>query len=117
MESAGAQGGAIFGMLFFIAVLLVMIIAGWKIFEKAGEPGWGVLVPIYNIVLMCKIAGKPTWWIVLFFIPFVNFIIGILLSVAMAEKFGKSIGFAIGLIILPFIFLPVLGFGDAQYAG
>jgi len=84
---------------------------------KAGEPGWAVLVPIYNIIVLLKIAGKPTWWFLLFLVPVVNLVIGIMVAIAVAENFGKSTGFGIGLALLPFVFYPMLGFGDAVYQG
>jgi hypothetical protein len=95
-------------VVFFVAVM-------WKIFAKAGEPGWACLVPIYNACVMFKIAGKPMWWILLCFIPIVNIIISILAAIGLANKFGKGGGFAVGLILLPFIFYPILAFGDAEY--
>jgi hypothetical protein len=72
-------------------------------------------VQIYNIYLILKIAGKPGWWLILFFIPIVGFIVMILVTVDLAKNFGKGVGFALGLIFLGFIFYPVLGFSDAQY--
>ncbi|MEM7158512.1 MAG: DUF5684 domain-containing protein [Myxococcota bacterium] len=97
-------------------VITIGVIAGfWKVFTKAGQPGWASLIPIYNIYVMTQIAGKPAWWLVLFLIPIANIIVAILLFVAMAEKFGKSAGFGVGMAFLGFIFIPILGFGDAQY--
>jgi len=110
-------GLAAFGMGMTIGSLLVavlMIAAMWKVFEKAGEPGWAAIVPIYNVIILLKIVGKPTWWVILFFIPFVNFIAIILVSIALAARFGKGDGFAAGLIFLPFIFYPLLAWGDTQ---
>lgn len=96
----------------------VFIIASlWKVFTKAGQPGWACLIPIYNIFIMCKIAGKPAWWILLMLIPFVNFIIAIILCIAIAEKFGKGAGFGVGLALLGIVFFPILAFGDAKYQG
>jgi hypothetical protein len=106
----------IFGIIWLAFVLLV-IVAGWKVFTKAGEPGWAIIVPIYNVIVMLKIAGKPLWWIILLFIPIVNLVIGILVAVAIAERFGKGAGFGVGLALLPFIFYPILGFGSATYSG
>jgi hypothetical protein len=97
-------------------VIAVGTIAGfWKIFVKAGQPGWAAIVPIYNIYVMTQIAGKPAWWIVLFFIPIVSIIAAFLLFIAVVQKFGKGAGFGVGMVFLPFIFAPMLGFGDAQY--
>jgi len=95
----------------------LMIAAMWKVFSKAGQPGWAVIIPIYNIYIMCKVAGRPGWWVLLMFIPFVNLIIAIILTIDIAKNFGQGVGFGIGLIILPFIFYPILGFGSAQYQG
>jgi hypothetical protein len=98
-------------------VLLALIAGAWKVFVKAGQPGWAVLIPIYNVFVLCKIAGKPGWWVILFFIPIANFVVQILVSIALAEKFGKGTGFGLGLAFLNAIFYPILGFGDAQYQG
>jgi len=100
-----------------LAIAILMIAAMWKVFSKAGQPGWAVIIPIYNIYIMCKVAGRPGWWVLLMFIPLVNFIIAIILNIDIAKNFGKGVGFGIGLIFLPFIFLPILGFGSAEYQG
>jgi hypothetical protein len=115
VPSAVGAGIGMGMMLVWLAIVVLLIAAMWKVFEKAGKPGWAAIVPIYNIVVLCEIAGKPAWWVVLFFIPFVNFIVAILLAISIAKNFGKSGGFAAGLILLPFIFYPMLGFGDARY--
>ncbi len=99
----------------YIIVLIFMIITMWKIFVKAGKPGWGCIIPIYNIYLLVTIAGKPGWWLLLFFVPVVNLIISIIVSLEIAKKFGKSTGFGIGLILLGIIFYPILAFGNAKY--
>jgi hypothetical protein len=103
--------------LFYLAIIVVVIAGMWKVFTKAGQPGWAAIVPIYNIVILLKIVGRPVWWLVLLLIPFVNFVILILVSIDMAKSFGKGPGFGIGLWLLSFIFYPILGFGDAQYVG
>jgi Family of unknown function (DUF5684) len=106
-------------MLVLYLLLIVVIIVGmWKVFEKAGEPGWAAIVPFYNVyVLTCKIAQKEILWFILFFIPIVNIIAAIVVSIEVAQKFGKGAGFGIGLALLGFIFYPILGFGPAQYMG
>jgi len=104
-------------ILIYLAVIAVMIASWWVIFTKAGQPGWAILIPIYNIIVMLKVVNKPIWWLVLLLIPLVNFIIMIILMVELAKVFGKSGGFAVGLILLGIIFLPMLAFGDAQYQG
>ena len=113
-----AIGGAIGGLLALIfAIIGVIVIIGmWKIFVKAGEPGWAAIIPIYNIYIICKITAKPIWWLILLVVcPPVGFVILILLTVALAKAFGKGAGFAIGMILLPFVFYPMLGFGTASY--
>ena len=104
-------------MIFGLLVALVLIVAMWKIFTKAGQPGWASIIPIYNIYIWCKIVGRPWWWILLMLIPFVNFIICIILCIDLAKSFGKGVGFGIGLALLGIIFFPILGFGSAQYQG
>ena len=102
--------------LFMVLVVSVLVIAGtWKMFKKAGKPGWAAIVPIYNYIIMLEIIHKPLWWIFLFLIPFVNIIFGFILAYHIAKVFGKGFGFTIGLIFLPFIFYPILGFGKAIY--
>jgi hypothetical protein len=107
-------GGAISGII-SIAIMVAVVAGIWKVFVKAGHPGWAAIVPIYNLVILMQIAGKPVWWIVLFFIPLANFIAAILVSIAIAERFGKGTGFGLGLAFLGPIFYPLLGFSDAQY--
>jgi len=117
-EAPSGAAGAAFGLVFMLVWLavVVLVIAGlWKVFTKAGEPGWAAIVPIYNIIVLLKIAGKPIWWIILLLIPLVNIIVGIMVALGVARNFGKGVGFGIGLILLPIIFYPILGFGDAQY--
>jgi hypothetical protein len=112
-SAGGSPVPAIIGLL----VALLMIVAMWKVFAKAGQPGWASIIPIYNLYIWCKIVGRPAWWIILMLIPFVNIIVGIVLCIDMAKSFGKGVGFGIGLAFLGIIFLPILGFGSAKYQG
>ena len=115
-DISGALVGFIFGIwAIFIALAVLMLIANWKIYAKAGKPGWAAIVPVYNIVVLLEIVKKPVWWIFLFFIPFVNLIMAIIVMHNLAKSFSKDVGFTIGLIFLPFIFYPILGFGKATY--
>jgi len=114
-EGGGGGIGGVLFMVIWLAIMLVVIAGCWKTFVKAGQPGWGILIPIFNLYVLIKVAGRPGWWLILMFIPIVNFIVSILIWVDIAKNFGKEIGFALGLIFLPFIFCPILGFGDAQY--
>jgi hypothetical protein len=100
-----------------VLLALLFIICWWKIFTKAGKPGWAVLIPFYNFYLMLQIAGKPGWWLVLLFIPIVNAVIAILMIIGLAQNFGKGTGFILGLIFLGIIFIPILAFGDSRYIG
>jgi len=116
-------GGGIFaaiagGFMLVWLIVLVLVIAGmWKIFVKAGKPGWAAIIPIYNIVVLLEIVGRPLWWLILLIIPFVNLIALIVIMNDLAKSFGKGVGFTIGLILLGFVFIPVLGFGNAKYVG
>jgi hypothetical protein len=103
--------------ILFWVLMIIVIIGMWKMFEKAGKPGWASLIPIYNFIVLLEIVGKPLWWIVLMFIPIVNIIIAIWVTNLLAKSFGKSEAFTVGLIFLPFVFYPILGFGSAQYQG
>ena len=104
-------------LIIYLAIMVLIIAGAWKMFVKAGKPGWGVLIPIYNGILLLQIAGRPIWWIILLLIPIVNFIVAIIVWLDVAKKFGKGVGFGLGLIFLGFIFVPILGFGDAKYQG
>ncbi len=116
---AQQDGGAIGAIGTIVCLgLIVLVIAGvWKTFAKAGKPGWAAIIPIYNLIVLLEVAGKDLWWIILFFIPFVNLIAMILVGIGVAETFGKSAGLGLGLGLLGFIFYPILGFGSAQYTG
>ena len=103
-------------LIIYLIVLALMLVGLWKTFEKAGKPGWAAIVPIYNIIVLLEIAGKPVWWIILYLIPIANFIVSILVAFALAETFGKSKGWAfLMLVLLPFVGYPMLGFSDATY--
>ena len=104
-------------IIFYLAFMVFMIAAMWKVYTKAGKPGWAVLIPIYNIIVLLEIVGKPTWWIILLLIPIVNFVILIWVTNLLSLSFGKDTGFTLGLIFLSIIFYPILGFGSAKYVG
>jgi Mg2+/Co2+ transporter CorB len=116
-EEGIVAGLGVVGGIIYFGIIILMIISLWKVFDKAGKPGWAAIIPIYNIIVLLQIIGKPLWWIVLFLIPFVNFIFGIWANNLLSKSFGKSEGFTVGLVLLPFIFLPILGFGSAKYQG
>ena len=111
-------GGVSAGVgIVYLAIIILMIASMWKIFTKAGKPGWAAIIPIYNIIVLLEIIDKPLWWIILMFIPFVNIVMSIIVTVELAKKFGQGAGFAVGLILLAPIFYPILGFGSARYQG
>ena len=105
-------------VLFMLAFVVAIIASMWKLFEKAGQPGWAAIVPFYNnYILTCEIAKKEILWFILMFVPFVNIVAAFIVCMDLAKKFGKEPGFGIGLALLPFVFFPILGFGDAKYVG
>ena len=110
-----------FGNPVFVTIWLACVILGiaamWKVFTKAGQPGWAAIIPIYNIYLMTKIAGKPGIWTILCLIPVVNLIFVIWLYNMISKSFGHGEGFTVGLVLLGIIFWPILGFGDSKYLG
>jgi hypothetical protein len=117
---AASAGGSLFGGAGFLVELLVLVlyvVSMWKVFVKAGKPGWAAIIPIYNIIVLLEVAERPLWWIILFFIPIANLVVLIIVSLDVARVFGKGTGFGIGLWLLGFIFYPILAFGDARYGG
>ena len=120
LNGAGSFFGALFGFLIVFWIIMMvfivlMVVSNWIIYKKAGKPGWAAIIPIYNLVVLLEIIKKPIWWIILLFIPFVNFIIMIIMLHNLSKVFGKDVGFTLGLLFLPFIFYPILAFGKATY--
>ena len=114
-----------FFLIIWLAVAIFMIVTMWKLFVKAGEPGWKSIIPVYSFWTLCEIARRPGWWslvVLLSFIPFVNFvawiavlIVQILVSIEVAKAFGKEPVWALLLILLPIVGYPMLAFGSAKY--
>jgi Family of unknown function (DUF5684) len=115
--SSGAGAGIAIGVIVYVAVIVFEIAALWRVFVKAGEAGWKAIIPIWNTLIILKIIGRHWWWIILFIIPVVNLIVWIIVAYDWAKSFNKGAGFAVGLFFLSFIFVPILGFGSARYAG
>ena len=110
--------GALISIGIIGIVWYILAVAGWwKMFEKAGEAGWRAIIPIWNTIVMLRIVGQPLWMLIGFFIPFVNFIVWIVVMAQIAKSFGKGIGYVLGLIFLSPLFAIILGFGDATYQG
>lgn len=121
----GGDDGGLLGFLFsglgtvcWLLVFVLYIVGAWKMFVKAGQPGWASIIPIYNVYIILKIVGRPGWWLILFLIPFVNIVVLLLVSIDLAKSFGKS---AVWGIVLLFIFnvigYLILGWGSDQYQG
>ena len=103
--------------VFWLAVIVLAIIGTWKVFVKAGRPGWAAIIPYYNIYVATEIARLPILWFVLAILPFVSIVGWIVICIKIAENFGQSTGFGVGMAFLPFIFFPILGLGEAKYQG
>lgn len=101
--------------LVMLALLVLMIAALWRVFTKAGRPGWAALVPIYNSLQIIWTAKKPWWYLLLYLIPFVNIVMAIIVMYNLAKAFGKGLGYTLLLLLLPFVGFPMLAWGDAKY--
>ncbi len=115
MDSEGGIG--IVGIIVYLAIIIVGIVSMWKLYEKAGKPGWAAIVPIYNLIVLLEIINKPTWWIVLFFIPIANIVAIFLIYIELAKVFGKDTMYGVLMVFFGIVMIPMLAFGDAQYQG
>ncbi len=119
--TSGTNGGggaaAVMLLLLELALCVFFIFCMWKIFEKAGEEGWKCLIPVYNTYIMFKIATGNGWKMLFMLIPFFNFVYSIMFMFKLAKVFGKGTGFGFGLLFLPYVFIPILALGDAEYEG
>lgn len=109
--------GGLLGLVVYVALIVLMVASMWKLFTKAGKPGWAALIPIYNTIVLIEITGRPLWWFVLLLIPFVNIVALVILLNDLSKSFGKGVGTTLLLIFLPFIAFPMLAFGSASYGG
>src|SRR5207237_5478813 len=116
-ENTMSTGAIIAVALCALILAFVGIASQWKVFKKAGHPGWAAIIPVYNIYIVTKIVGKPGWWLLMFLIPLVNLVFAIWLTNMISKSFGKDEGFTVGLMLLGIIFWPILGFGAAKYQG
>jgi hypothetical protein len=118
MDSSYNGGGlGVFGTLVYIVVIVFYLYCMWRIFVKAGKPGWAAIIPIYNVLVELEIVGRPWYWLLLMFIPVVDIVLAIIVLFRMAKVFGHSVGFGFGLLFLSFIFLPILAFDQSTYLG
>ena len=119
----GAVGGAIaglFGIVFLLAGLaasIFFIVSMWKVYAKAGRPGWGCLIPIYNLYLLLRMAGMSGWWLLACFVPLLNLVPTFMIPFGVAKNFEKGVGFGVGILLLPIVFYPILAFGEARFVG
>ncbi len=106
-------------MIFYLAIVILYIAGFWKMFEKAGKPGWAAIIPIYNMIIIAEIVGKPIWWgVVAALVPCLNIVFSIWLLNLLMKSFGKEVPlWTILTVFFGFVTIPVLGFGDAKYIG
>jgi hypothetical protein len=104
-------------IVFELAILGFLIASYWMVYTKAGQPGWAVIVPFYNVYVLLKIVGRPGWWLAMFFVPVANVVFAIIVMIDLAKAFGKGGGFAVLLILLPFVGMPILAWSGARYVG
>lgn len=109
--------GGLLGLVLYVALVVLLVASMWKLFAKAGKPGWAALIPIYNTIVLIEITGRPLWWFVLLLIPFVNIVFLVILMNDLSKSFGRGVGTTLLLIFLPFIAFPMLAFGSASYGG
>jgi hypothetical protein len=114
--SANGSASLVSGVI-GLAIAVLMIASEWIIFSKAGKPGWAAIIPIYSLIVYLQVVGRPIWWIILFLIPLVNIVIGLIVINDLLKAFGHKFGFTLGLIFLSIIFYPILAFGGSKYVG
>ncbi|WP_330272626.1 DUF5684 domain-containing protein [Lentzea sp. NBC_00516] len=118
IDPAVSTGIGVFGTIIYLALAIFGVVVFWKTFTKAGQPGWAAIIPIYNIYVLLKVAGRPGWWLVLLLIPIVNIVILAIVSIDVAKSFGKDTVFGVvGLWLFSIIGYAILAFGGAQYHG
>jgi Family of unknown function (DUF5684) len=119
IETSTSSGTSVYFSGTYLIIDLILVVLGivglWMTLSKAGRPGWGAIIPFFNVYLIIKMAGRPGWWLILMFIPFVNFVILIIVAIDNAKNFGHGAGFGVLLWLFPFIMYLVLGFGSSQY--
>jgi len=105
-------------MIPLLIVGIFMIVCMWMIYSKANKPGWACIIPIYSIVVLLEIVGKPWWWLLLMLIPIVNIVIFIMVLNLLSKSFGQGVGFTLGLLFVGIVFYPILAFSSSiKYVG
>lgn len=115
MFELASSGGVDALTIIYVVLIVFELAAGWRVFTKAGRPGWAIIVPIYNVYVLLKVVGRSGWWILLLLIPIVNILVSLVIAIDLAKAFGKGSGFGVGLWLLAPIFYPILAFGSARY--
>lgn len=117
----GILGGV---FLVALAIGIFLAIVNWKVFKKAGKPGWAAIVPFYNQYVLAEITWGNGWFFLIFLgaiIPIIGtiavIVFTILTYIKLAKAFDKDGGFAVGLIFLNPIFMAILAFGNSKYTG
>ncbi|MGB5809454.1 MAG: DUF5684 domain-containing protein [Polyangiales bacterium] len=113
----GDEEIGVVGTLIWLVVVAFYVVVAWKIFEKAGKPGWAAIIPVYNVIVILEIVGRPIWWIFLLLIPLVGVVVSVILSIDLAKSFGHGALYGFGLAFLSFVFGPILAFGSDTYQG
>ena len=115
--ASNVGGSSIWIMMWFfwIVFAVLMIASMWRVYTKAGKPGWACIVPFYNWIVLLEITGRPLWWLaIIIFLPPIGIF---LVYLDLARTFGKDPLFGVALFFLPFVFFPILAFGESQYLG
>jgi hypothetical protein len=116
-DTTSSNASSLISLVIILAVVLFYLVAMWRIFTKAGKPGWAVIIPIYSTIVLLGIVGRPWWWLLLALIPFVNIVIGIIILNDLSKSYGHGLGYTLGLLFLSVIFIPILGYGRSRYVG
>ncbi len=117
LDTSSNNSASLITNIVSLVIVVLFIAAQWAIFAKAGKPGWAAIIPIYSTIVLLQVVGRPVWWIILFLIPVVNIVFGIIVLNDLSKSFGHGAGYTLGLLFLSIIFFPILGFGGSQYVG
>jgi hypothetical protein len=116
-QASDSSSSGLIANIISLVIVVLLIAAYWRIFSKAGQPGWAAIIPIYSTFVLLRVVGRPWWWFIMLLIPVVNIIFLIILVNDLSKSFGHGVGYTLGLIFLSLIFIPILGFGGSQYVG
>lgn len=117
LDDTTGSTSSLISLVIALVIALFYLVATWRIFTKAGKPGWAVIIPIYSTIVLLGIIGRPWWWLLLLLIPFVGLVVGIIIINDLSKSFGHGLGYTLGLLFLSLIFIPVLGYGGSRYVG